>query len=338
MQMNVDERRRNRMGRRSPQMNADKERHHREDREERRADADELGYRARTTDMDEIRPEVKQSVVEGGAALCCREWAPKDPKGTVVCVHGIRSHSAWYLDSCAHLARKGYRVLFPDRRGSGLNREGGSGGEARVGGWVADVEHFIARAARELPEKPVHLIGISWGGRLAAVVAAAGRVPVRSVVLSTPGIVSLRDCGLLTKIGVAAALLTRADREFAIPLDDPALFTDDPDERNYIDGDKFGVRRVSARFLLESRKLERLAKRSFRALSVPVLLMLAGRDEIVDNAGVKKLFEKCPSADRVLKVYPEARHTLEFDACREEYFDDLAAWFDAHGEKSSAAD
>jgi alpha-beta hydrolase superfamily lysophospholipase len=282
-------------------------------------------------DMDEIRPEVRRSAVEGGAALCHREWDPKDPKGTVVCVHGIRSHSAWYLDSCAHLARKGYRVIFPDRRGSGLNREEGKGGGVSVGRWVADIEQFIARAARELPGKPVHLLGISWGGRLAAVVAAAGRVPVRSVVFSTPGIVSLRDCGFLTKIGVAAALLTGSAREFAVPLDDPALFTDDPDERNYIEGDQFGVRRVRARFLFESRRLERLAKRSFRALNVPVLLMLAGRDEIVDNAGVKKLFEKCPSADRVLKVYPEARHTLEFDSCREEYFNDLAAWFDAHG-------
>ena len=30
-------------------------------------------------------------------------------------------------------------------------------------------------------------------------------------------------------------------------------------------------------------------------------------------------------------MYPEARHTLDFDACRDEYFNDLAAWFDAHG-------
>lgn len=177
---------------------------------------------------------------------------------------------------------------------------------------------------------PVHILGVSWGGRLAAVVSSAGRVPVRSAVFSTPGIVSRRDCGLAAKAGIAAALLTGSGRTFAIPLDDPALFTDDPDERNYIEGDQFGVRRASARFLFESRRLERAARKSFRTLRVPALLMLAGRDEIVDNEEVRKLFERSPGADRALKVYPDARHTLEFDPCREEYFNDLASWFDSH--------
>lgn len=314
-------------------MNRDRNRNHREDREEReerRTDADEPVYRPRPADTDEVNREVRQSVAGDGTALCYREWAPKDPKGTVVCVHGIRSHSAWYHDSCAHLARRGFRVLFPDRRGSGLNQGLASEGGVRVGLWVADVEHFVALAARDFPGKPVHILGVSWGGRLAAVVSSAGRVPVRSAVFSTPGIVPLRDCGFATKIGIAAALLTGSGRTFAIPLDDPALFTDDPDEQNYIEGDQFGVRRVSARFLFESRRLERAAKRSFGALRVPALLMLAGRDEIVDNAAVKKLFGQGSGADRVLKMYPSARHTLEFDPCREEYFNDLAAWFDSH--------
>lgn len=284
-----------------------------------------------TMETDEIRSEVRQSVAEDGTALRYREWAPRSPKGAVVCAHGIRSHSAWYLDSCAFLARRGYRVVFPDRRGSGLNRGAGWRRGVSVGGWVGDFEHFIVAASRDLMGKPVHLVGISWGGRLAAAAAAAGRVPVKSVIFSTPGIASLRDCGALTKIGVAAALLTRAKREFSIPLDDPALFTDDPDERNYIEEDQFGIRRVSARFLYESRKLERLAARAFRTFAVPGLLLLAGRDEIVDNERVKKLFAARRGAERVLKVYPEARHTLEFDACREEYFNDLAAWCDGHG-------
>jgi alpha-beta hydrolase superfamily lysophospholipase len=274
---------------------------------------------------------VKRTVLDDGTALYYREWAPRHPKGAVICVHGIRSHGAWYIGSCGRLAERGYRVLFPDRRGSGLNRDAGTPGDERVARWVGDVGQFAARASVELRGKPVHLLGISWGGRIAAAVAAAGRVRVRSVVLSAPGIVALRDCGLGTKISVAAALLLNPRRDFSIPLEDPALFTDDPDERNYIEQDLFGVRRASARFLLESGKLERLGRRSLRTLRIPLLLLLAGRDRIVDNAGTKRLFEECPAADKVLKVYPEARHTLEFDACREEYLDDLAAWFDAHG-------
>jgi len=305
--------------------------HRREERRDRRLDEQEPCGGATGADTDGTAPEVKRMVMDDGIALQYRDWAPRHPKGAVICVHGIRSHGAWYLGSCARLAERGYRVLFPDRRGSGLNRDAGTPGAERVARWVGDLVQCAARASVELRGKPVHLLGISWGGRIAAAAAAAGRVRVRSVVLSAPGIVALRDCSIGTKLSVAAALLLNPRRDFSIPLQDPALFTDDPDERNYIEQDQFGVRRASARFLFESRKLERLGRRSLRTLRTPLLLLLAGRDRIVDNAKTQRLFEKCPAADKVLKVYPEARHTLDFDACRDEYFNDLAAWFDAHG-------
>ncbi len=55
-----------------------------------------------------------------GLVLRCREWAPAEglaPRGLVVFLHGIQSHSGWYAWTCGNLARAGYRVLAPDRRG-----------------------------------------------------------------------------------------------------------------------------------------------------------------------------------------------------------------------------
>jgi alpha-beta hydrolase superfamily lysophospholipase len=288
------------------------------------------GWKPLQVDMHELNSEIKETLTADGVKLRYREWNPETPRGVVIGIHGIRSHGAWYNDSCTHLCRSGYRVLFADRRGSGLNRE-----EMRspvsYQRWIGDLEHFIGLAARELPGKPVHLLGISWGGRLAAAVAAAGRVQLKSLIFSAPGLVSLRDYSLRTKLAVAIALLLKNDREFVIPLEDPALFTDDPDERNYIEEDAFGLRRVTARFLLESRRLERCAKTGFAAIRIPLLLLLAGRDQIVDNGAVKELFHSCASGDKVIKIYEKARHTLEFDPCREEYYSDLVRWLDNHG-------
>lgn len=279
--------------------------------------------------MDYLGPEIKETVTTDGVTLRYREWDAKKPKGVLIGVHGIRSHGAWYNDSCAHLCGKGYRVLFPDRRGSGLNR--GETKPVSYRRWVEDLEHFVGLAERGLPGKPVHILGISWGGRLAAAAAASKRVRLKSVIFSTPGLVSLRDYGFWMKLAVATALLFDRKKEFVIPLSDPALFTDDPDERNYIEEDAFGVRRATARFLFEGRRLERYARSAFAGIRVPLLLLLAGRDRIVDNAAVKRLFSSCKSGDKVMKVYEQARHTLEFDACKREYFDDLAKWLDAHG-------
>ncbi|MDD5557519.1 MAG: alpha/beta fold hydrolase [bacterium] len=277
--------------------------------------------------MQETHPVVGEAVLDDGAALRYRDWRPDNPRGTIVCAHGIRSHGAWYLESCARLCGRGWRVLFPDRRGSGLNRDRADGLE-RWERWRRDLEQFVALAEAELPGKPVHLLGISWGARLVAVIAAGG-APVRGAVFSTPGLVSLAGYTAWRKVAVAAALLAGGRRMFAIPLEDPAMFTDDPDERNYIEEDAFGLRTVTARFLYESRELERRARAAFRRIPVPVLLLLAGRDRIIDNEGVRALFAACASPDKVLKVYERARHTLEFDACREEYIEDLGNWFDA---------
>jgi acylglycerol lipase len=279
--------------------------------------------------MEELNPEIKETSAADGVKLRYREWNPRTPRGVVIGIHGIRSHGAWYDETCTHLCRKGYHVLFPDRRGSGLNR-GEMTGPVSYQRWIGDVEHFISLAGRDLPGKPVHLLGISWGGRLAAAVAVAGRVQLKSLIFATPGLVSLRDYAPWTKLAVAMALLYKNDREFVIPLDDPALFTDDPDEQNYIEEDAFGLRRVTARFLLESRRLERCAKSAFPGIRIPFLLLLAGRDQIVDSGAVKELFHSCVCGDKVMKIYEKARHTLEFSPCREEYWDDLVRWLDNH--------
>jgi alpha-beta hydrolase superfamily lysophospholipase len=221
-------------------------------------------------------------------------------------------------------------VIFPDRRGSGLNRRETKPVSYRR--WIKDVEHFVNLAGKGLPGKPIHLLGISWGGRLAAAVAASRRVRLGSVICSSPGLVSLRDYGFWMKLSVASALLFKRKKEFVIPLSDPALFTDDPDEQNYIEEEAFGLRSATARFLFENRRLERYAQTAFMRIRIPLLLLLAGRDQIVDNALVKRLFSACKSGGKVIKVYDGARHTLEFDACKREYFDDLVKWLDSHSE------
>jgi acylglycerol lipase len=272
---------------------------------------------------------VKEFVTEDGIRLCYREWTPKKAKAVVICLHGIRSHGAWYIESCIRLCRSGYRVLFADRRGSGLNRDRG-GGNLSYQKWVDDVERLVRCAVKNEGKLPVHLMGVSWGGRLAAVVAAGGRVRFDSLILAAPGIVSLIHYPLYRRIAVLWAILFKSPRTFPIPLEDASLFTDDPDERNYIEEDKLGLRRVSARFLFESYKLARIARAQFTRIRIPLLLLLAGRDRIVNNGMVEKLFTSCESTDKIIKLYQKARHTLEFDACRNEYFDDLVKWFDCH--------
>ena len=118
-----------------------------------------------------VKSVTRSLTTDDGVDLEYREWSPAHSKAGVVCLHGIRSHAAWYADSCSYLCRHGYRVFFPDRRGSGINRGKGAGRQTAAR-WIADAEAFVRMASSSLRGAPVHLLGISWGGRLAAAVAA----------------------------------------------------------------------------------------------------------------------------------------------------------------------
>jgi alpha-beta hydrolase superfamily lysophospholipase len=228
------------------------------------------------------------------------------------------------------LAAAGFSVHFPDRRGSGANPEarGHAPSAERLVEDVAEVVGAIRRGGGR-----VVLGGISWGAKLAVVASALGPEEVDGLVLICPGLEPRVGVGLREKLGVAGALATgqAARRLFPIPLADPALFTDNPDARQFIAGDPLSLRFGTAALLFASRVLDRMVRRAQRQVRCPALLMLAGRDRIVDNARTRAYFEGLGSRAKTVIEYPEAHHTLDFEPEPDRYVRDLVNWLEAVG-------
>ena len=112
-------------------------------------------------DFSEIRIELPD-----GPFVYGRYWAAPEPKGAILYHHGIQSHCGWYESSARLLADVGFAVLQVDRRGCGRNEQHRGDAESSEQ-LLAD-----AHAARdELRTRSglddYHVIGISWGGKLA---------------------------------------------------------------------------------------------------------------------------------------------------------------------------
>lgn len=265
-----------------------------------------------------------------------RRWRPaRAARGTIVALHGIQSHSGWYDYSSQRLCEAGWNVWFLDRRGSGLNGE--ARGHARHADRlvndvvqalsVARVSHAESGCAASALPAPVLLLGLSWGGRLAAAVAARKPSLVDGLLLLYPAIVarfhpSWRQRQLLR----LARLFDVADRLAPIPLDDPVLFTSDPCRQAFIRDDPVALHQATSGFFVSSADLEIEAQRSAPRLTMPLLLMLAGKDRIIDSPSVRKWVRGSPSNDITIAEFPDAAHTLEFEACRDEFIDQLIAW------------
>jgi len=79
---------------------------------------------------------------------------------------------------------------------------------------------------------------------------------------------------------------------------------------------------------VESYRLDRYIRLAPQFIRCPVLLLLAGRDRIVDNARTKQFFAHWASQDKTLVEYPEAHHTLEFEPQPDFFIEDILRWLE----------
>lgn len=86
-------------------------------------------------------------------------------------LHGIQSHSGWYVETAAELTRRGYAVYLADRRGSGLST-GPRGDFESPEQLVDDVARVVDEAKRGDGDRPTVLVGGCWGARPAIAYAS----------------------------------------------------------------------------------------------------------------------------------------------------------------------
>jgi len=249
------------------------------------------------------------------------------PRARVVCVHGIQSHGGWYENSCRRLTDADFEVFFLDRRGSGLNAQA-RGDAPSFRRLLDDLAEFL-KPLREGPTK-VFLIGISWGGKLAAALQRRHRGFVDGLALLCPGFYPKVWPAFRTRMAILLARLVKPRRLFPIPLNDPQLFTATPRWQEFICNDPLSLREATARFLVESVRLDAYLRVVPSHLTVPTLLVLAENDRIIDNARTRRFVERFATTDKEIIEYSGAHHTLEFEHDPAPFVRDLISWLERH--------
>lgn len=278
---------------------------------------------------------VRSLISSDGVLLHFRHYpAVGELRGIVVCLHGIQSHSRWYEYSSRRMSKAGYEVYFADRRGSGLN--GKLRGHADHGlRLLNDVRQLVRFARREHPADssnvcsplPVTLLGLSWGGKIAAAFAAKYPNEIDRLALLYPGITPKLRPTMWQRfmLGFARSHDLR-HKSIAIPLTDPSLFTHNEDRQAAIVNDPLALHRVTSGFINAGLDLDRFIAEGRSQMTHPVLVMLSGKDQIIDNTMTRRFVNSLPTNRLSLINYSEACHTLEFEPNREAIFNDLIAW------------
>lgn len=177
---------------------------------------------------------------------------------------------------------------------------------------------------------PLILLSVSWGGKIAAAVPMVAEGLLDGLGLLYPGIGSrVRPSASQAALLRAACRLGLVRHRVRIPLGDPTLFTGSPYWQRYIAEDPLSLREATLGLLKASHDLDRMVPALPETIPVPTLMMLAGRDRLIDNDLCRRFFHRLATPEKTLIEYPGAQHTLEFEPEAETFLRDLSEWVDS---------
>ena len=283
---------------------------------------------------------------EGGVRLRAALFPAVAPRGSVVLSGGRTEPIEKYYEAVDDLRARGFSVLTHDWRGQGLSaRLTGDPLKGHVSGWSAylgDYRRLLDAFEARLP-RPWIALGHSMGGGLTAAALAEGERRLSGAVLSAP-MMGLNLSG-------APAWFARLVSTLAVGCGFGAAYAAGPGdplggafEGNILTHDRARWARtlhllqahpelrlggVTWAWLKAALGLSaRLAATSPGALVLPLAVVAAGEERLVDNAASRAFAAKVPGA-RWLEI-PGARHELlmETDPVRAAFwaeFDAVAA-------------
>lgn len=254
-----------------------------------------------------------------------RYWSPPRPRGAVLYHHGIQSHCGWYESSPARLLDAGFAVLQVDRRGSGQNEQDRGCAES-ANQLIGDVLAARDELDRRSGLSRQHVIGVSWGGKLAVAAYVSDSSGVLSLSLVTPGLFPRVGVSKSRAAKIGFAMIYEPQSRFDIPLNDSELFTADPNWQHFFDHDELTLRQCSAGFYLASRRMDKIVARLEKAPAIPVHLFIAGEERIIDNDKTTSFIRDMHWPHCRITTYGGARHSLEFEQDPEVYFRDLVSF------------
>lgn len=256
---------------------------------------------------------------EDNLGLYYNFWPAKNGAPVAVYLHGLESHMGWFFNIAEELNLKGINVYAFDRRGSGLNRESCKNFCSKY--ILSDLKIFLDLVRQENPGSKIFIIGLCLGGKIAVSFASCFENYADGLILVSPSLKSK----LKFSLPEILSILFRPNSMLKIPIED-RMFTSNEKHLKHIQKDPMRLHYIPACHLLEIVKMDALVKKALTGLKMPVLLMLAGIDKIIDTASIKKWFQALPSPDKTIKVYKDSHHLLTFEEGANEIIDEIAEW------------
>ena len=238
----------------------------------------------------------------------------------VLVIPGLAEHLGRYAHVAQALVAGGYAVTVLEPRGHGRS----DGRRGHVDAWTQYAEDVAAAA--ETIDGPLFLLGHSTGGLIALFTALEGlENPIRGLALSGPNVLDTVDAPVKkAAAGVISKLLPRLSMATGLNAE---KISRDPEVVQAYKDDPMVYGTVPARFFIEMVSAQQRVTAAAPEGTLPLLLQVGEKDEIVDPAASIELAKQWKTPATII-VYPELYHEIFNEPEQDRVFADLIQWMD----------
>ncbi len=261
---------------------------------------------------------------QGGLQLFEQSWAPPVPRAVIVIVHGYAEHSSRYAETALYLARQGYALQAFDLQGHGRS----PGRRCFIRAFddcLEDLDLLLQRTAPRWTGLPCFLLGHSLGGLIAVLFAIEARADLSGLILSAPSVKLGGDFSPL-KVKAALRLGRWLPRLPTTRFNSASISRDPAVVQAYRDDPLVNHDRIPARTASEIIRAIGRAQLNLERITLPLLVMHGGNDQVTDSAGSRELYTRAGSKDKSFRLWEGLHHEIMNEPEREQVLAEIADW------------
>lgn len=241
-----------------------------------------------------------------------------EAKAVIVIVHGASEHHGRYGWLIEMWRSSGYHVIMGDLPGQGLTSRSRRGHIDSFDEYIFEVKDWVQTAYQF--ELPIFLIGHSMGGLVSIRLLQEERLNLAGVVLSSPCLgLTHTPSKLLDILSHGLNIIYPSLRiDSGLTVD---MATRNLEVREIDSNDTLYVTKMSVRWYRELvAAMKQAYEKSTDIQDIPMLVMQAGDDKVVNKQSVKDWFNHAPLSEKRFKEWPEFYHEIFNEPERETVF------------------
>jgi len=263
-----------------------------------------------------------------GTIMLLRVWKPEGtPRGVVIGIHGLGSHSGLLSPLAEKFASKGFIFYAPDMRAFGTY-PGLKGHVERYSEYTEDLDSLIEQIREGHPDDKMFLFGHSLGAmHIANYVINRPNAPIDGIITTCPAVSERLEVSKATR--AVGSLLSKMNVKNYIGNGlNYDYFSRNPEvvKRNKEDPLRFD--KVTPRYAIEGLNASKTTFASANRIHLPVLVQQSGDDRILIPEKNKEFYDNIASEDKTWKLYSGLFHEPFEEPGGEQVLSDIFSWIE----------